>query len=164
MWSEIKNIEYRRELSWGLAGFTRCPRTQYFAWCLCSTYTSHSKYSLYTSQLSNLHICYISHAHMHCSLPTVQIFYMYNVHCPLPTTYICNILHSSPINIFAINFTLYMFATYVLYTVHCTPSTTHICYVYTPPREETKHFYSMRRKRAFLVRKKKWLGLISAGP
>ena len=54
---------------------------------------------------------------MHCTLPSIQIFFMYNV--------------------------------------HCTPSTIHICCVYTPPTlEETKHFYSMRRKRAFLVRKK----------
>ena len=42
-----------------------------------------------------------------------------------------------------------------MYNIHCTLSASiHICFVYTPPREETKHFYSMRRKRAFLVRKK----------
>ena len=50
---------------------------------------------------------------MYCTLPSIQIFFMYNVRCTL-----CAI---------------------------------HICYVYPPPREETKHFYSMRRKR---VRKK----------
>ena len=43
-----------------------------------------------------------------------------------------------------------------IFTIHFTTfHTIHNCFVYTPPPvEETKHFSSMRRKRAFLVRKK----------
>lgn len=45
------------------------------------------------------------------------------------------------------------FSSCTIYIVHY-QLVIHICFVYTPPREETKHFYSKRRKRAFLVRKK----------